>query len=107
MPPPVNRAVKGKRQRVCACRDECECFVRRTFNIEHLPIELQEMILIEAAVTRRIAGDTMDEVKRILASVCSAWREIVSAERFNDRVQEIACLRGNSLSNQFPLLTIT
>ena len=77
------------------------------FNIEHLPIQLQNMILIEAAVTRRIAGDTMDRVKEILGSVCPAWSERVSAEGFTDRVQEIAFLRGNSLSNQLPLLTIT
>ena len=68
-------------------------FTSGTFNFLYLPTELQEKILVEAAVTRRLAGETMDEVKDGLEI---ASPEFVNSQRFSSRVQQLAFLRGYS-----------
>ena len=66
-------------------------FASRTFNFLDLPTELQGKILVEAAVTKILAGETMDEVKEGLET---ASPEIVKSQWFSSRVQQLAFLRS-------------
>ena len=64
------------------------------FNLEALPKELRDIILIEDAVTRRVAGMTLNGVKETMAAVSPVWREIAYSNLFHNRVQSQALLRG-------------
>jgi len=68
--------------------------VQGQFEFGSLPRELQEMILLKAAVTRRLSCRTSCSLYRDLALFSHAWSEMISDPWFDEQVKQKAYQRG-------------
>jgi len=75
-------------------RDEHGKFARLATRFCDLPTEIQVLILIKAAVTSRLSGETFGEVYEALAPVSKLWKELIRAPWFYDQVRQQAYQKG-------------
>jgi len=75
-------------------RDMYGRFTRRLFEFDCLPMEVQTMILLKAAVTHRLSGKTFDHVYRNIESVSGRWKDIVREPWFDEKVKQEVFRKG-------------
>jgi len=75
-------------------RDSLGRFARDVFQFGNLPTEIQVLILIKAAVSRRLSGQSFGEVYDALAPVSQPWRKCISAPWFHEQIRQQAYQKG-------------
>jgi len=87
------RPNRYKKQNIYS-RDSLGRFSRDVFQFGNLPTEIQEMILLKAAVTSHLSSKKLGATYKMLASVSQAWKEMTSRPTFQQRVKRQAYRKG-------------
>jgi len=75
-------------------RDANGQFTHHVFQFGSLPTELQVIILLKAAVTRRLLSKSFEEVFETFGSVSPVWKEMIDCAWFEEKVKQQAIQKG-------------